>query len=820
MQISIDGKICDANEGEYILNIARREGIFIPALCYLSGCSPTLACRLCMVEADGKRVYSCNAKIKDGMSVITHTDEIEREREAIMQTYCINHPLQCGVCDKSGECELQNFTAKMRVNSQNYTIKDTHKPVKNWGLISYDPSLCIVCERCITVCKDKIGESALKTIPRGGDQVPKELKERMPKDAFAVWSKFQKSLIAPSVGEMLECSFCGECTSVCPVGALVSSDFKYTSNAWELHKIPASNPHFSDCELIFYEVKPKGISDRSERIYRVSNDFNFGEISTATRYGFDFHNENATKNETKFNEIVNKIKNGEIKNIKFNSFITNEEAFILELLRKKFDLNLINDEALAYQKFLDEFSKFSGETLYNGNYENIAKADFIVVAGTFLRHDSPNTSYKINNALTINKASGFYFHPLGDKVVSKYSKNFDTITHKVGQEEQILLFLLQKFGENLPNELKNKLDKFRYKNNQDIADNSLQNDQDLENLSKVQNDENFKSVFAKELGLDEARFDVLSEYKQNLTLIIGADFYASLRWAQLARLVGLVQKYTKFRLILIPPRTNSLGVAKICTLSHSSVLNEPNSGKTLGYNEQGDFKFSIFGGDIDAGALNQQEGTFVSINKVVVPTNAALSHNGYFLNDLANVLGLNAHYTIEYTPKLPRDKGFKPVEFDKLSNFYDNGGVSYRGYELENLKFVNGDKISDMLNFDINLNTKTKNQNDTQTIQIYRANPIALPSKMANHTRLLGGVGALYASGEFMDKFELCKDEVVIVKNGDISLAISVKLDTDISGEWAYLGDFDDKILTDEVFNGSRFTNVQIQNIQKADIDE
>ncbi|MFC2491257.1 MAG: 2Fe-2S iron-sulfur cluster-binding protein, partial [Campylobacter curvus] len=236
MRLSINGQICEASEGEYILNIARREGIFIPALCYLSGCSPTLACRLCMVEADGKRVYSCNAKAKEGMSVITNTAEIAAEREAIMQTYCVNHPLQCGVCDKSGECELQNFTARMRVNSQKFAIKDSHKPHKKWGLINYDPALCIVCERCITVCKDKIGESALKTTSRGADQVAKELKESMPKDAFAVWSKFQKSLIAPSAGDVLECSFCGECTSVCPVGALISSDFQYTSNVWELEK--------------------------------------------------------------------------------------------------------------------------------------------------------------------------------------------------------------------------------------------------------------------------------------------------------------------------------------------------------------------------------------------------------------------------------------------------------------------------------------------------------------------------------------------------------------------------------------------------------
>ena len=117
-KITIDGKACECDEGEYILQVARRCGVFIPALCYLSGGTPTLACRLCMVEADGKRVYSCNAKAKDGMVVYSRSPEIDAEREAITQVYCINHPMACGVCDQSGECELQNLAHLMRTNAQ------------------------------------------------------------------------------------------------------------------------------------------------------------------------------------------------------------------------------------------------------------------------------------------------------------------------------------------------------------------------------------------------------------------------------------------------------------------------------------------------------------------------------------------------------------------------------------------------------------------------------------------------------------------------------------------------------------------------------
>ncbi|MBS6285920.1 MAG: NADH-quinone oxidoreductase subunit G, partial [Campylobacter concisus] len=513
MKITINDQILEANEGESILNIARANGIYIPALCYLSGCSPTLACRLCMVEANGKVVYSCNAKAKEDMQIYTNTPEIAAERNAIMQTYCVNHPLQCGVCDKSGECELQNLTAHLRVKEQSFAITDTHKPHKKWGLINYDPALCVVCERCVTVCKDKIGESALKTVPRGVE-VPKELKESMPKDAYAVFSKMQKSLIAPSAGENLDCSFCGECISVCPVGALVSSNFQYSSNIWELNRVPVANPHQSDCELIFYDVKERSTSDRSKQIYRVSNDFHFGEISGAARFGYDFHNENARKNEAKFNELISNFKNGNIKNIKFNSFITNEEALILERLREKFDLNLLNDEAFKFQNFLNIFSEFSCIRSYNEDYVSLKNSDFIITAGSFLRHESPVTSYKLNNALKMNKAAGIYFHHIADEVVKKFSKNFTCVSYEAGDLEQILLFVLKNWGENLPAVLQTRLEKF---------------------------DENF--------GVEAA---ALSEGKAKFTLILGSDFYAHENANLLAALAGVIARATPFAVMLIP----------------------------------------------------------------------------------------------------------------------------------------------------------------------------------------------------------------------------------------------------------------------------
>lgn len=751
IKITINGQVCECNENEYVLNVARANGIFIPALCYVSCASPTLACRLCVGECEGKRIYTCNAKAKDGMEIITDTPELNAERKAIMQTYCINHPLECGVCDQSGECELQNFVHFCGLDSQEYAIKDTFKPLQNWGEINYDPSLCIVCERCITTCKDKIGENALKTTPRGGDAVDKNLKETMPKEAFAVWSKFQKNLIAPANGESLECSKCGECVSVCPVGALTNADFTYSSNAWELKQIFSSNPHSSDCELLIYDVKQSGIEDQKPKIYRVSNDFHFGEINGTARFGFDFANKTSEKNEAKFSEIVENFKNNEIKTIKFNSFITNEEARILELLRQKFDLNLINFEAFKFQKFMKNFSLTSGKTLFSATSKDIANSDFIVVAGSFLRSDSPNLSYKVNNALKMKKAAGLYFHPVFDKIVANYSKNFLQITHKAGLELEILKFILKNFGENLPEWL------------------------------------NLNENYAEILGLDESKIAEISANRENFTLIIGEDFIDNENAEILAKLLGLISKFTKFKILIIPPRTNSLGVSLICTLS------ENENGKIFGLNEKGDFSFGVLQGDILSPALTQQNGTFTNYDKRIVPVHSALEFSGYDLNDLANALGLNAKSATFYTENL--GVGFKNIKFKDLQNFYSNSGENFRGYELENLE-----QECDLSEF------KTSSKAEILENFIYKANPINEFSKFSAHA--FNESAEFLASSEFLEKNNLKNEEILKLKINDKILELKVKENSEFSG--ILLPYFDEKTGADEIFKNSRFAKFEI----------
>jgi len=700
VSISIDGIEYKAKEGEYILNAARANDVFIPAICYLTRCSPTLACRICLVEADGKQVYACNAKVKEGMEVTTETPNILEERRAIMEVYDVNHPLQCGVCDKSGECELQNYTLELAVDSQSYMIPDTKRETTNWSsVLHYDPGLCIVCERCTTVCKDMVGDAAITTAKRGGADLDKAYKDTMPKDAYAMWNKLQKSVIAPSNGtDATNCSDCGECIAVCPVGALVSRDFVYQSNAWDLRRIPAVAAHSSDGAQIYYEVKHTSIEDRSEKIYRVTNEWNYVSLDGSARFAYDFENRGVTKDEAAFNAALEAFKKADT--IRFNSMITNEEAMMLQTLKEKMGVKLYNPEVRAFQKFLGHYAAASGSSLYSTDTDAIMKkSDFVISVGAALRNDSPALKYAFNNVQKLNKGAGLYFHPVGDTLIPSFGKTIETFVHKPGLEEAALYLILDLFAdkEKLPTDVKEYIESFKNTETRTITEKVDKTVTEMvlneETGEEEEVSKKVKETVEKEitvtinglvtlLGQDSEKFDdafdKMMKKKEAFSLMVGEDLYFHEKAENLAKLVALVEATCNMDVVMTPPKSNALGVALICDLDDEC------SGYTVGYNENGDFRLSALGdGDLDMPAMNQQEGTLTSMAKRVLPTNAALEYDGYELNDIMKALVGAPELTIDWTEMLPVSKGFKAVAFDSLPNSYTNAGVDNRGYRLD-----------------------------------------------------------------------------------------------------------------------------------------
>ncbi|MBE0513656.1 NADH-quinone oxidoreductase subunit G [Sulfurimonas sp.] len=823
ISINIDGREIETQEGEYILNAARANDIFIPAICYLTRCSPTLACRLCLVEADGKQVYACNAKSKEGMSVVTSTENIIKERRAIMEVYDVNHPLECGVCDQSGECELQNYTLEMGVDAQHYAVKDVDRSDIDWGHIHYNPGLCIVCERCVTACKDMIGDNSLKTVPRGADALEAEYKENMPKDAYAMWNKLNKSLIGLTSGEeMLDCTSCGECAAVCPVGALVDTHFIYTSNAWELKQIPATCGHCSAGCQINYDVKHISIENNDEKIYRVMNEWNYVSLCGAGRYGFDYQNEVKSKDEAAFANALEAFKKADT--IKFTSTITNEEALLLQKLKEKFGYKLLNSEAKAFQTFLNNYSEISGTKLYGYDLEATHNANFIISVGTAIKSDNPNARYALNNSITVNKGAGLYFHPVKDPVVEGFGKSIMSVYHAPLQEEAVLYLILDLFAdkEKLPSEIVSYLASFHstktitveeiikeeiteivkvMKKNEESGEEEEVEEEKKKMVPKkvskeVEVDEN---RLLEILGADEKFMENLEKNlakKDTFALIAGPDLYTHPNSKNLARLLALIEKYSAFELTMIPNLTNTLGVALICE------LDEVAGSYTVGYNTKGDFTLSALGdGDLDMPAINQQEGTLTSINKRVNPTNAAIGYNGYELNDIANALGLKAELVIEYTKMLPLESGFRAEEFDNLPNHYDNDGTEHRGYLLENIATAKSGDESVAVISDEKL----------EGTLIYMANPVRQFTPFTYKATNLDEVSGVYMSEEFLSKSDFNEGDSVRVKSASGEIVANIVSDNKISGNIVLLPTFDSKLNTEALFSSYRFATASIE---------
>ncbi len=816
INIKIDGKEYAVNEGEYILNAARANDVFIPAICYLTRCSPTLACRICLVEADGKQVYACNAKVKEDMEITVNTPNILEERRAIMEVYDVNHPLQCGVCDKSGECELQNYTLELGVDSQSYMIQDTKRETVNWSsVLHYDAGLCIVCERCTTVCKDMIGDAAITTVKREGEPLDKAYKDSMPKDAYSMWNKLQKSIIAPSNGtEHTNCSDCGECIAVCPVGALSSRDFVYTSNAWDLKRVPAVSAHSSDGFQIYYEVKPTSIENRDEKIFRVTNEWNYVSLDGAARFAYDFENRDVTKDEKAFAKAVEAFKKA--KTIRFNSVITNEEALMLQTLKENMGLKLYNPEVRAFQKFLSYYQKASGNRFYTTDTDTLMKkSDFVISLGSALRNDSPGLKYAFNNVQKLNKGAGLYFHPVADTLIPTFGKNVECFTHKAGLEEAALYLVLDLFADKdkLPDDVKEYIESFKSSETKTIEEKVMKDVTEMvkdeetgeeKEVTKKVPEMVEKEITVESNGLVELlgkdsdafaeTFEKMMKKKESFSMMIGEDYYYHDNAENLAKLIALVEQTSDINVVMTPPKSNALGVALICDLDDEA------EGYTVGYNENGDFKLSALGdGNLDMPAMNQQEGTLTNMSKRVVPTNAALEYGGYELNDIVSLLVDGEKETINWTVKLPTSKGYQAVTFDSLSNGYNNDGTENRGYLLKT-----SSKKVDM--------AKVEKFDESSALEgeiVYRCNPARQFSDFTNKAHEIFEPFGLYAS--ITKAEELGKKVEIVFEDG--SIIVDVIADAKMEGDITKLSDFKSAKDVYGLFGKSRYKIVTMRKV-------
>ncbi len=202
-EIEVNGRTIQAEPGETILNALKRAGIYVPTLCHLSDLFPSGACRICSVEVEGypTLIPSCAYPVQEGMKIHTNSPRAVLARKTIIELLLANHPDDCLYCVRNGNCELQRLAALYGVRERRFPAGHDFKPLDvSSPAIVRDQNKCILCGKCVRVCEEIMGVSAIDFIHRGS-----------------------KTIIGPAFEESINvssCIFCGQCLLVCPTGAL------------------------------------------------------------------------------------------------------------------------------------------------------------------------------------------------------------------------------------------------------------------------------------------------------------------------------------------------------------------------------------------------------------------------------------------------------------------------------------------------------------------------------------------------------------------------------------------------------------------------
>jgi NADH-quinone oxidoreductase subunit G len=267
VSVTIDEQKLEVEPGSTVLQAAERLGIEIPTFCYLKRLPALASCRMCLVEIEGQRRLqpSCATAISDGMVVRTNTPLIEETRSSMLDMLLANHPLDCPVCDKGGECELQDMV--MAYGPRESRFRDAKrvfhsKDIRLSPVIIMNVNRCIQCQRCVRICEEVVGAVALGTVEKGMD-----------------------TAVTGFEGSLASCDQCGNCVEVCPVGALMSFPYRYKARPWDLAETDTICPHCgTGCQLTVGARKGEFMRVRS----KWEEGLNRETLCVRGRFGLDF----------------------------------------------------------------------------------------------------------------------------------------------------------------------------------------------------------------------------------------------------------------------------------------------------------------------------------------------------------------------------------------------------------------------------------------------------------------------------------------------------------------------------------------------------
>jgi len=449
--VKINGKEITIDDGTLILDAAKSAGFDIPTMCFHARLSKLASCRVCLVEIVGQKKLqpSCVTPVMHGMEVLTESPVVKSARSSMIELLLANHPLDCPVCDKGGECELQDITFKFGPRQSPFGDKKRRFNEEDYILspvIVQNANRCIQCKRCVRICAETVGVGVLGSIERGA-----------------------KTGETSFIREYLDCDHCGNCIEVCPVGSLMSRSYRYKSRPWDLKGVDTVCVYCgTGCQLTVQARKDEVVRVISKPEEGINNE----TLCARGRYGYSFINSidrllvpmvrmGNTLEPTTWEDAVRAVRNGLSEAINkgkkiggiASSRLSNEELYLFQkLMRGVLKTNNIDsgsrwdtDAVKTYAEIM-ELSK-GGLSIYDA-----LNTDTLLILGFGISDENPVTDYIIRRISGNKKMNIIMASPRGMKLDNSAVLS---IRHNPGTEGVIIGGILKLIYDKNINSFKN-----------------------------------------------------------------------------------------------------------------------------------------------------------------------------------------------------------------------------------------------------------------------------------------------------------------------------------------------------------------------------
>ena len=471
LNLEIDGKQVEVEEGTTIIDAADALGIAIPRFCYHKKLSVAANCRMCLVEVEkfAKPLPACATPVTDGMKIFTRSKAAVEAQQSVMEFLLINHPLDCPICDQGGECDLQDIAVAYGASGSRYEEEKRVVFNKNLGpLISTDMTRCIQCTRCVRFLKEVGGMQELGMIGRG-----------------------EHAEITAYIDQSVNSELSGNIIDLCPVGALTNKPFRYSARSWELVRRPSIAPHDSLGSHIEVHVKDNKVM---RVLPREKESINECWLSDRDRYSYEGLNSpdrlkvpmvkhNGAWQETDWKTAL-EFAAGQLKDITnehgsdalgvlVSPNSTMEEGYLIKHLANELGCGNVDYRLRQTDFRLD--GKRVGTPWMGCNIDELEKLDRILLIGSNLRNEHPLLAQRFRKAVD-NGAELSIISPLDNNPLMDVAhKIIVTPNDIVNVLAQILKAMskLQRLSLCLPPSLNDLLEKIHVRPNTEVMAESL-----------------------------------------------------------------------------------------------------------------------------------------------------------------------------------------------------------------------------------------------------------------------------------------------------------------------------------------------------------